>query len=265
MALEVGVRKCFGAGRRDLIAQFIGESICIVGVAFLCAMALAELALPAFTAFVESTSFAFRWWAQPWLVAAAVLGVAVLATLASLYPAVILASFRASTVIRAGRAERAGSNPVRRVLVVVQFAILIGLLVATGTIQAQMRYAMTQATGMGEKPIVLVRTKCDGVFPQAVRELPGVRAAACSASAPTNFDRRGTSATRAGVPDSIQIDVSGVDFDFFELYGLEACRGTSLRRGACGRRPRAQRISRPETGIPSRPRMQSAKRQSYGM
>src|SRR6185437_10150408 len=46
-AVEVGVRKALGAGRRDLVAQFMGEALVYVAVALMAAVAIVELALPA--------------------------------------------------------------------------------------------------------------------------------------------------------------------------------------------------------------------------
>ena len=52
-AKEVGVRKVIGANRGQLIAQFMGESILLTAFAMLLALAIVEVALPAFAAFVE--------------------------------------------------------------------------------------------------------------------------------------------------------------------------------------------------------------------
>ena len=53
-AIEVGVRKSAGARRTDLIAQFLGEACLYVLVAVLLAMAMVELALPAFNAMLST-------------------------------------------------------------------------------------------------------------------------------------------------------------------------------------------------------------------
>jgi putative ABC transport system permease protein len=53
-AREVALRKALGASRRQLIVQFIGESIIVSVVAMLIALALVELAMPAFSAFLEA-------------------------------------------------------------------------------------------------------------------------------------------------------------------------------------------------------------------
>ena len=57
-AREVALRKVLGASRGQLIAQFLGESLLLAGVAMLIALAIAELALPWLADFLAPTS---RW------------------------------------------------------------------------------------------------------------------------------------------------------------------------------------------------------------
>ena len=53
-AREVALRKVLGANRRQLIVQFIGESILVAALAMLIALALVELLLPSFSAFLDA-------------------------------------------------------------------------------------------------------------------------------------------------------------------------------------------------------------------
>ncbi len=53
-AREVAVRKVLGAKRRQLVAQFIGESMLLVAAGMLIALALIELTLPSFSAFLDA-------------------------------------------------------------------------------------------------------------------------------------------------------------------------------------------------------------------
>ena len=68
-AVEVGVRKALGAGRRDLVAQFMGETMLYVLTALVAAVAIAELALPALNAGLQR-NMRFDYLGYPSLLAA---------------------------------------------------------------------------------------------------------------------------------------------------------------------------------------------------
>src|SRR6185312_13834117 len=90
-AVEVGVRKACGAGRGDLMTQFIGESLIYALLAMLIAMALVELLLlPWLNAFLDR-SIVFDYWHLP-LFGSIVGTVLVVGTLAGVYPAFVLSS-----------------------------------------------------------------------------------------------------------------------------------------------------------------------------
>lgn len=226
--IEVGIRKCFGASRRHLVLQFIGESSAIVALAFVLALAAAHLCLPAFSAFLQR-DIRIEWWSQPQVLVAMLAFVAVVGTCAGLYPAFVLSSFRPADVLRSGRAANAGSNLLRLGLIVSQFSILIGLLVATLTIQAQMRYAMDRNTRAAQDSVLAIETDCKDALAAAIRLVPGVRATACSQSAPTNRDKIGTSAALP-TGEAVQVDISPVDFGFFELYDMKPLAGRFFSR-----------------------------------
>lgn len=95
-AVEVGVRKVCG-GRRDLLVQFIGESLIYAAIGMLIAMVLVELFLPRLNAFLDR-AIVFDYWHVPMLASLAGL-VLVIGTLAGAYPAFVLAAFRPATVL----------------------------------------------------------------------------------------------------------------------------------------------------------------------
>lgn len=182
-AIEVGVRKACGADSGNLIVQFIGESLVYATLAMLIAMAMVELfLLPWMNAFLDR-SIVFEYWRWPILscVCAAVL---VVGTLAGLYPAVVLSSFRPAVVLKGAGPSAAGSGRVRQLLVILQFAILIGLMLSTIVIYRQTQFGLDQGLRFDEDQLLIVdvpSADCEkSSFRTAVDGLPGVLGAACS-------------------------------------------------------------------------------------
>src|SRR3712207_1318590 len=98
-AREVALRKVLGATRRQLIAQFVGESVIVAIVAMVIALALVELLIRPFAAFLEAdirlTYFGSGGIALPVLVLVALVGV-----LGGLYPAFFLSRFQPAQVLK---------------------------------------------------------------------------------------------------------------------------------------------------------------------
>ncbi|MFC3080511.1 ABC transporter permease [Phenylobacterium terrae] len=226
-AVEVGVRKAAGASRRDLFWQFMGEAGLYVLLAGVLAVALAELALPAFNAFLQRR-IGFDYLGDPWL-AAAVAGVLlVTALLAGLYPALVLSSFRPAAVLK-GASPAVGGAGLRQVLVVVQFAVLIGLVLATITIARQTLFALNEGMRVETDQVVLVfSAPCLTAMRDEVRKLPGVKDAACAESGALNLSDGADTVVVDGRRASIT--TAGVDYGLLELFGVEPLAGRFFDR-----------------------------------
>lgn len=220
-AIEVGVRKAIGARRRDLIVQFMGESLIYVLAAMLISVMIVGLALPSVNAFLQRT-IAFNYLSDPTL-AAAILGAAVLTgVIAGLYPAVVLSSFAPAPALKGSGAQRAGSAAVRQGLVVVQFAILTGLIIVTATIYRQTTFALQNVVRLNEDQIVYM--DCEPGFKEKLAALPGVNAVACVSN-----EAIGDIPTKTFVKDpargNITINTAGADVGFFEMHALKPLAG----------------------------------------
>src|SRR5262249_2230330 len=141
-AIEVGVRKSFGARRRDLILQFMIESVGAVAVAAVLAMALAFALRASVSALLPAQIPPGFWRHSVVGFAGAVVAIGVLA---AVYPAFVLSSFRPGTVLRGGPVGASGSGVVRNVLTGCQIAVFIGLLIAATFIQRQGQFALGES------------------------------------------------------------------------------------------------------------------------
>jgi putative ABC transport system permease protein len=230
-AMEVGVRKATGARRADLMVQFVGEAVMQVGVSALIAMALAELLIGPFGAFTQR-GLTLDYLHDPALLLGIVGAALLVGLLAAIYPALVLSSFRPAAVLKGGPVQVAGSAMARQALVVVQFAVLVGLIVTTTTLYRQTEFALARGFGGADGGrIVRVLGGCSKAFPDAVRRLSGVSAAACSALNALNTPNAlNDVAVEVGAGRRENFDIAQVDFGFLELYGLKPLAGRFFSR-----------------------------------
>jgi putative ABC transport system permease protein len=225
-AVEVGVRKACGARRRDLMVQFIGESLIYAALAMLIAMALVELLLlPWMNAFLDR-AIVFEYWHASLLgcIAATVL---VVGTLAGVYPALVLSAFRPANVLKGTGPTAVGSGRVRQSLVILQFAVLIGLMVSTAVIYRQTAFGLEQGLRFNKDRLVsIISVPSDACekssFRTAVDNLPGVVSAACSEPF---LDSIGTAQYLAPDGREVTLHDSIVGAGTFELLGLKPVAG----------------------------------------
>ena len=226
--VEVGVRKAAGARRRDLIVQFMGEALIYVLLAAVLGVALAELSLPAFNAFLQRT-IALDYLSDPPLLTALVGVVLLTALLAGAYPALVVSAFRPMTVLKGGPAEAAGGGLLREGLVVIQFAVLIALVVSAITISRQTFFSIGEGMRLDTDQVMLIFSRpCSERIRDQMRALPGVRSAACASANALNLsDDRQTVVYKGG---RIELAVAPVDFDFFQVFGLHPVAGRFFDR-----------------------------------
>ncbi|MEJ0098216.1 MAG: ABC transporter permease [Pseudomonadota bacterium] len=225
--VEVGVRKAAGGSRVQLAVQFIGEALLYVSVALLLGIALAELSLPRLNLLLD-WDVHFQYAQHGSLVLALLLVAMLMGVLAATYPAWILSSVRPRTALY-GAAQPAGFGLVRRALVAAQFAILIGLIVATFVIQRQTAFALHARLRVPGDQLVMIRTSCSDAFRDGVLRLPGVQSAACSALSLQNIS---VSMATFLKPEggSLSLRMTAIDQGLFEIFGLKAIAGRFLSR-----------------------------------
>jgi putative ABC transport system permease protein len=227
-AVEVGVRKVVGANRRDLIIQFMGEAFIHVLIAMLLAVALAEVLLPHFNAFL-SRELAFRYLDDPAIAVTIAIATLLIAGLAGFYPALLLSAFRPVATLKGGGPQQAGSVAVRQVLVMVQFAILIGLIVMTSTIYRQTRFAMQDALRLDSEQVLMIPMACRSPLARELGREVGVKAISCTGAEALG---RADSKTMVTLPDRrvMPLQQAPIDAGFFELHGLRPVAGRFFSR-----------------------------------
>jgi putative ABC transport system permease protein len=152
-AREVGIRKAVGSLRSQLIGQFYMESILVAFMAFLLALILVSLMLPAFNT-VADKQMRILWSSlQFWLLC--FVFTAITGLIAGSYPALYLSSFQPVKVLKGTfQAGRFAAIP-RKVLVVLQFTVSVILIIGTIVVFRQIQFAKNRPIGYDRAGLVM--------------------------------------------------------------------------------------------------------------
>ena len=230
---EIALRKTVGAKRGQLILQFLGESVLMALLALVLALALVEILLPAFDGFMQRPLGIDLHSGWPLLLL--ILIVAIVAGLVSgSYPALVLSGFRPASVLRTNSSGQAGSGRLRSILVVLQFAVSIGLGIAAAVIYGQIRYARNVELGFRRDNIVVVghagRIFMDGrqSFVQTLRANPGVLDTTLSSAVPFDTGQSNNAFRLPGKQDLIVLGMMVINPNFPDFYGMHLLAGRQL-------------------------------------
>ena len=154
-AREVSLRKVVGSDRKQLIRQFLFESVFLSLISLVIAILLVMVLLDPFNNLVGlNLDFGdlFRWYMIPaFLVLAILVGL-----LSGSYPSFVLASFRPIFALKGNAEMKNGTNWLRNALVIIQFSISIIIIAGTLVIYRQLHYMTSKELGFDEKQLVVL-------------------------------------------------------------------------------------------------------------
>jgi putative ABC transport system permease protein len=233
-AREISLRKCMGARRDQLVVQFLGEAVLMALVSLVIALALVELLLPAFSRFMDRP-LNFNYVAD-WPLSLTMLGVAILAGLLSgLYPAMVLSGFRPAATLRTNASGQSGSGRLRTILVVLQFAVSIGLGIGALVVFQQIAFARDIDLGFRRDNIIMTgtggRLAEDGVksFMQALERGPGVLQVARTSFTPFFGNNSVLPVQRPGDAQFLSPNHISVSQNYFQLFDIKILAGRALQ------------------------------------
>ncbi|HXL56334.1 MAG TPA: FtsX-like permease family protein, partial [Chitinophagaceae bacterium] len=192
-AKEVGIRKVLGSLRKNLIQQFLSESLLISFIALIFAILIAWLLLPYFNQLAGKTIHVNTLF-QPMMLTSLVLLMLIVGLLAGSYPAFFLSAFQPVDVLKGKLAAGFKRSWLRNVLVVFQFFISIILIIGTVVIYNQLNYIHNKDIGFNRNQ-VLVINNADALktqvttFKNQLLQISGVQNATMSGYLPVNFNR----------------------------------------------------------------------------
>lgn len=237
-AKEVGLRKALGSYRKDLINQFLTESILMSICSFILGVLLVTLTLPYFNDLIDKqltlpiNSFSFI---LIMLVFALLIGL-----LAGLYPAFYLSGFKPIDTLKGKLSLGKGNAGIRSGLVVFQFFISILLIIGTVAIYKQLRFIQNRNIGFHKEQVILLNDpymlgdKRDA-FKAEIDQLPNVSSSSYSGFIPINGYNRNDNTFWPGGQEASDANVVGlqnwrVDHDYIKTMGMNIISGRDFNK-----------------------------------
>jgi putative ABC transport system permease protein len=236
-AMEVGIRKVLGSERKHLIGQFLSESVIFSLFALVLSFGLVFLLLPVFNrAFDLDLSRSLL--LSPGVLVGAAAILLMTGVLGGSYPAFYLSGFRPITVLKGKLASGTGNPGLRKMLVMIQFAITLFMIIGTGIIYDQMSYLRNKELGFDKEHVMTfsLDNQADqekyAVLRQKLLQDPRITAVATATTSPGNgFGKQVMLVEDSeGVMDDYGVDNYGVDYDFFPTMNIPFVAGRNFSR-----------------------------------
>ena len=233
---EVGVKKAIGARRKDLIFQYLGESLLMSSASLIIALLFVLLLLPQFNE-ITGKHLALNF-DTPMLFT--VLGITLFTGLiAGSYPALYLSGFNPVAVLKGKLNTSMGELLTRKGLVVFQFALSIILMVSVVVVYKQIEYAQTKNLGYNRENIILFdrEGKAKGedqleTFLSELKNIPGIINASSIGHDLTghNWGVYGFEWEGKDPDDNTEFEHMVVYYDMMETLGIEMKKGRTFSR-----------------------------------
>lgn len=154
---EVGIRKVSGAGRRQLVVQFVVESLLLALVSMVIGLLIVVLFLPAFNSFTQKDiALSATNWVQ--FLGLAVLLSCFVGVLAGSYPALFLSGLKPAKILKGGFVPKV-QTWFAKPLLVTQFALSAFLIMSSVIMYQQMKFITTKDLGYNQHQVVSIPTQ----------------------------------------------------------------------------------------------------------
>jgi putative ABC transport system permease protein len=230
-AKEIGMRKVIGANRKDIIKQYLGESILLSFIALIFAVLLIELFLPAFSSLSGKTLKLDLF--SNGQVIFGLIGIAIISgILSGSYPAFFISAFRPVKALKGVLKTGGKSSSFRKILVVAQFAITIALIIGTVVVFNQLNFIKNRKLGYEKEHLLYIPLngeilrKYEAVKNELLKN-PNFINVTLSSDLPTDTVHRwgGLDWPGKNPEDSREIYFYTVDFDFVKTFRIEMKEG----------------------------------------
>lgn len=235
-ANEVGVRKTMGAGKYQLIYQFIGETLLMVAIATAISFALITICLPYFANFTGKP-FDTQVLFEPYFIMSMLGLMLLVAIISGSYPALFLSSFQPVKVLSGTYKIGSIHEKLRSFMVVAQFSISIILMISVLVVTDQLEYMKNKDLGFDKDEIIVLPAYSEltdnyELMQNRLLQSPDIKEVALASRVPSVrlLDGQGTSAEVNGEMSPINVRIADVhvSHSFVNAFGMELIAGRNF-------------------------------------
>ena len=229
-AREIGVRKVVGAGKRQLIGQFIGESLFVSFLAICISLVIVMLLLPSFNTLTEKhLSLDFT---DPSFLLLLLGLVLVTGIISGSYPALFMSSLKPIIVLKGLLKFKPGATYFRKALVVFQFALSIILILGMIVIYRQIDFIHNKNLGFAKEDLLYMPLegelqKTYPTFKEQLLKQPGIKYVSSAQSNPLEVGSS-TSGVRWPGKDTTKLILfssNPITYDYIKTMGIQLVEG----------------------------------------
>ena len=235
-AKEIGIRKVSGSTKKQLVGQFLSESLLTSFVSLFLSIILVLLLLPVFNS-ISGKEFTLQTLLQPFNIILLIGILLFTGLVGGSYPAFYLSSFQPVSILKGALSKASGNVNLRRSLVVLQFSISMIMLICTWVVYAQLSYLRNKDVGYNKNQVmtITVNTGEDErgkifAMNNELRNLPGVKTVGTGNNYPgtpgINLNLF-TVQTNTGHVDK-GIEDYGIDENYLSALGIPIVKGRNF-------------------------------------
>jgi putative ABC transport system permease protein len=235
-AKEIGIRKVTGSTRKQLIVQFLSESLLTAFIAVLLSVLLMLILLRVFNS-LSGKEFTLGILLQPFNLLLLLAVTLFTGLIGGSYPALYLSSFRPVSILKGSLSKASGNINLRRTLVVLQFTISMIMLICTWIVYSQLSYLRKKDVGFDKSQVmtVTVNTGQDErgkiyAMNNEFRSLPGIKDVGTGNSYPgapsVNLNLFSVQ-TDSGYVDKA-VECYSIDENYFSTLGIKMVKGRNF-------------------------------------
>ncbi|HZJ20780.1 MAG TPA: ABC transporter permease [Pricia sp.] len=230
---EIGIRKTLGSSKRQLIIQFLGETLLLTVAAAIVSLFFASGLFRLFSEFMPP-DIGMGLFENPMLVFGAILLVIVITLLSGFYPALVLSQFKPVSVLKNQIIPGNDRGSLRKYLTIFQFVIAQIFIIATLLVGKQINYMITKDMGIKTESVAYIRTPyyLDSEvkrqrFADAIKALPEIQEISLAGGPPASESYAGRSVTYFAKEKEInmQLQLLYGDNNYLDLFGIRLLAG----------------------------------------